>query len=143
MSHLAHIVKYKERLINNGICDPNTQIKIVQTCYVKALISIAAINKLSSTNMTKFNNYILSYWNETTPVDGFLVNSLVARFYHELETSLIKMDQGERLIVSVIPAIDVPEGIDYYTIDGYTAIIDTLKIEATCKLNEFLETCGD
>lgn len=140
MSHLAHIVKLKERLITEGVLHPQQHIDIAQTAYTKALIAVNGGNKLDEQTCINFNRYILSYWNEITPVNGNLVMSQVGQFFRGLQQSLNAVNVGDVIVIKVTPRVETPEALDYTKLEPYEALIQILIDEANCKLPQFTET---
>ncbi|EBY9764032.1 hypothetical protein D5W64_13040 [Salmonella enterica subsp. enterica serovar Saintpaul] len=140
MSHLAHIVRFKQSLINEGLTDPNLQIEIVRTAYVKALITVGYGNKLDQEQCIQFNRYILSYWNEVTPVNGLLVMTMIGNFFRALEAALNKPFTFNKLKLEVVPKIDTPIDADWEDMETYRDLVQTLVDEANHKLPQFMET---
>lgn len=137
MSHLAHIVALKQALIAEGVTNPVKQIEVVRTCYVKALISIEAINKLPEQQCFDFFRFVLGYWNEVTPVDGHAVVGTIANFCRAMDEALKGCITDDKLNVTIS---EKPEGVsfDYTKLSQYADVINTLRTEATFKLSEFL-----
>lgn len=136
MSHLAHIVALKQALISNGVTNPVAQIEIVRTCYVKALISVHQQNPMPEQKCWDYTRYILSYWNETTPVEGNKVISEIGNFLRALENALNGTIVDNKLKLVITP---VPEGVefDFTKLEQYASVINTLKAEAIKKLSQF------
>lgn len=139
MSHLAHIVKLKQDLIANNVVSPEIQIAIARTAYVKALIHVNSVNKLDEEQCVQFNRFVLSYWNETTPVNGQLVIATIGRFFRALDAFLGKTITANNLEVPIVDAI---EGTDFKweTLESYSALVQTLITEGKHKLEQFLPT---
>lgn len=140
MSHLAHIVKLKERLIAEGVLHPQQHIDIAQTAYTKALLAVNGGNKLDEQTCIAFNRYILSYWNEVTPVNGNLVLSQVGQFFRNLQQSLNTVNVGDSIVIKITPRVETPEDFDYTKLEPYEALIQILIDEANRKLPKFTET---
>lgn len=140
MSHLAHIVKLKQALISEGITNPEMQIAVVRTCYVKALITVNSANKLDEEKCIEFNRYILSYWNEVTPVNGLVVMSMIGNFFRALEKAMNHMFTDNKLEIDITPKVELPLEVDYQKLDAYAGVIQTLIDEANFKLPQFMET---
>lgn len=139
MSHLDHIVKLKQELIGAEVMNPQSQIDIVRTTYVKALVSVASSNKMSENDRIEFSKYILSYWNETTPVAGHVVMTFVGQFFRTLESKLNGVLTDNELVVEVAPQVEDVK-FKYSELDSYKTLIQTLIDEANKKLPSFLET---
>lgn len=134
MSHLQHINAYKEALIEKGITNPETQIDLVRTAYCCAFV------RLFGDKMTPFDDrpevmfYILSYWNETHPVNGSLVVATVKNFYLRMREGLITARGPMLLPIAQNAATQAHP--DYFNIDGYDQLVQTLHQEATHKYTE-------
>lgn len=140
MSHLAHIVKLKAALIVEGIADPYKQIDIVQTAYIKALINVNGANNLDEKTCVGFNQWILSYWNEVTPVKGNLIAVKVGSFFRGMTDIFNKAITGDVVILPVVDKVETPEGTDYLKLEEYESLIATLIYEANHKLSQYVET---
>lgn len=140
MSHLAHIVKFKQALISEGLTDPNLQVELVRTSYVKALITVGYANKLNEEQCIQFNRYILSYWNEVTPVNGLLVMTMIGNFCRALEAALNRPFTFNKLKLDVVPKIETPIESKWEDLESYQALVQTLVDEANHKLPQFMET---
>lgn len=136
MSHLSHIVKLKQDLIGNDVKNPEAQIAIVRTAYVKALISINSAFKMDEEECINFNRFILSYWNETTPVNGHLVMSAVGNFFRALEATLNGSLVDNKLKIEITGKVDDVE-FDFVKLESYADLISALKGEAVHKLEQF------
>lgn len=136
MSHLSHIVKLKQDLIANDVNNPEQQIAIVRTTYVKALITINNAFKMDEPECINFNRYILGYWNETTPVNGHLVMSAIGNFFRALDATLNGTLVENELKLDITGKV---EGVDYdfVKLDSYADLISALKGEAIHKLEQF------
>lgn len=140
MSHLAHIVKVKENLIAEGIVNPQAQIEICQTAYTKALITVSASHKLDEQTRVNFNRYILSYWNEVTPVNGNLVLAQIGAFFRELAKAMETTFVDDVLVIKVVPTIELPLDVKYSKLQTYADLVQILIDEANHKLQKFVET---
>lgn len=140
MSHLAHIVKLKERLIAEGVLHPQQHIDIAQTAYTKALIAVNGGNNLDEQTCINFNRHILSYWNEITPVNGNLVMAQVGQFFRGLQQSLNTVNTGDVIVIKITPRVETPGDVDYTKLEPYEALIQILIDEANRKLPQFTET---
>lgn len=140
MSHLQHIVRFKQSLLSEGISAPDLQIEIVRTAYVKALITIGYGNNLNQEQCIQFNRYILSYWNEVTPVNGLLVMTMVGNFCRALKAHLERPFTENKLKLEVCPKIELPIECKWDELETYKDLVQTLVDEANHKLPGFLET---
>lgn len=133
MSHLDHIVKLKQELISKGVTNAQKQIDVARTCYVKALIAVNCGQKLDEPDCIDFNKYILSYWNETTPVAGHMVMTMVGNFFRNLQKCTGTIFTGDKVEIEVTPKVEGVE-IDYTELETYKQVIQTLIDEANHKL---------
>lgn len=140
MSHLAHIVKLKQNLIAEGVTNPEIQIAIARTAYVKALITVNCANKLDEEKCIEFNRYVLSYWNETTPVNGLLVMKMIGDFFRKMESFLKQTFVDNELKLEVTPVVENPADLDYTKLEPYQSLVQQLVDEANFKLPQFMET---
>lgn len=140
MSHLAHIVKLKERLIAEGVLHPQQHVDIAQTAYTKALIAVNGGNKLDEQTCINFNRYILSYWNEVTPVNGNLVMSQVGQFFRGLQQTLNAVNVADVMVIKITPRVETPGDVDYTKLEPYEALVQILIDEANHKLPKFTST---
>lgn len=140
MSHLAHIVKLKGDLIAEGVSSPEQQIAIAQTTYVKALITVASGNKLDVDARVAFNKYVLSYWNETTPVNGLLVITAINNFYRDLANAINNVFVEDKIKLDVTGKVETPLNTKYTELESYRALIQTLVDDANQKLPQFTAT---
>jgi hypothetical protein len=140
MSHLAHIVKLKSALIMQGIVNPNSQADIAQTAYVKALINVNGANKLNEDTCINFNQWILSYWNETTPVKGNLVASQVGQFFRNISNLFNQTLTSNVAILTVVPKVETTVDFDYTELSEYKELVQSLIDEANKKLPQFTAT---
>lgn len=140
MSHLAHIVKLKESLIKEGILHPQQHIDIAQTAYTKALITVCGANKLNEQTRINFNRFILSYWNEVTPVNGNMVLAQVGQFFRSLQQSLNSTLVDDVIVIKITPRVETEGEKDYTKLESYSALVQILIDEANRKLQKFTET---
>lgn len=138
MSHLAHIVKLKKDLIDAGVTSPAVQVEVVQTAYVKALITQNVKAKLNEDQCIDFNRYVLSYWNETTPNAGHAILVQIGNFFRKLAavTDDLLIDNSVKL--EVTPAVKDAGEAKYTELASYRDLIQTLVDEANHKLQHFL-----
>lgn len=139
MSHLDHIVKVKQDLIEKGVTNPQKQIDVIRTAYVKALIVVNQANHLNEEDCVDFNRYILGYWNETTPVAGHMVMTLVGNFFRALQKATGEIFIGNTIEIEVCPKIE-GVSVDFAELETYKNLISTLIGEANHKLPKFIET---
>lgn len=139
MSHLDHIVKFKQDLIAQGVTNPVKQIEAVRTSYVKALITVNQAHKLTEDQCVDFNRFVLGYWNETTPVAGHMVMTQVGQFFRNLHKAICTAFTNSTVEIEVTPKI---EGVDekYTELGSYKMLVETLIEEANHKLAQYLET---
>ncbi|UQT02838.1 hypothetical protein SUREIYA_02430 [Serratia phage vB_SmaM-Sureiya] len=140
MSHLAHIVKLKQNLIAEGVTNPETQIAIARTAYVKALITVNTSNKLDEEQCIEFNRYVLSYWNETTPVNGLIVMKTIGDFFRNLDNFLQHTFTDCVLKIQIVPYVENPADLEYTELETYKSLVQQLVDEANYKLPQFMET---
>lgn len=140
MSHLAHIVALKSALIAEGVGSPDQQIAIVQTTYVKALITVSCRNDLCGKDRLAFNKHILSYWNETTPVNGLAVINTINNFYRDLENAFNNTFVEDKVKLVVTQEVETPLKSKYTELEAYRSLIQTLVDEACHRLPTFLAT---
>lgn len=140
MSHLAHIVKLKENLIQEGVLHPQQHIDIAQTAYTKALITVNGANKLDEQTCINFNRYILSYWNEVTPVNGNMVMAQIGQFFRNLQQLLNSTLVDDVAVIKITPRVETEGDIDYTKLESYSALVQILIDEANRKLPKFTET---
>lgn len=139
MSHLAHIVNFKKSLITEGITNPELQIELVRTAYTKALITVGSANKLDKQQCIDFNRFVLSYWNETTPVNGLVVMAQVGNFYRALEAFLNNTFTDNKLKIDITPKVELPLDVKYTELETYRDLVQILVDEANHKLPQFIE----
>lgn len=139
MSHLAHIVEFKKSLITEGITNPDLQIQLVRTAYVKALITVGNANKLDKQQCIDFNRFVLGYWNETTPVNGLAVAAAVGAFYRKLEGFLNNTFTDNELNIDIVDKVELPLEVKYTELETYRNLVQTLVDEANHKLPQYIE----
>uniref|UniRef100_A0AAU8KX74 Uncharacterized protein n=1 Tax=Pantoea phage Survivor TaxID=3232176 RepID=A0AAU8KX74_9CAUD len=137
MSHLDHIVRLKQELIREGINEPEVQIEIARGAYVKALITHACKHDMCEDERIAFHKYILSYWNETTPVQGHVVLSQVGNFFRALKKCVDGVLISNDIKLEVIPAVKGAGEKKYTELATYSLLIETLLAEADHKLPQF------
>lgn len=140
MSHLAHIVKLKQNLIAEGVTNPEHQIQIARTAYVKALIVANHANRLNQEKSIEFDRYVLSYWNETTPVNGLQVMKHIGDFYRTLHGFMDQVFTTDSMDIPIVERVETPINLDYTKLETYAALIQQLVDEANYKLPQFMET---
>lgn len=140
MSHLAHIVKLKQDLITQGVVNPTAQADIVQTAYAKALINVGGSNKLDEPVRIKFNQWILSYWNEVTPNKGNLIAAHVGNFFRAVDQMFNKTLVEDVAILPTVPHIEEAGEVEYTKLGSYGDLVQILIDEANHKLPQFKET---
>lgn len=139
MSHLAHIVTFKKTLIAEGVTDPKFQIELTRSAYVRALISFKCKSGIDGKDASHFYNYILSYWNETSPVAGSLVVSEVTFFFSSLDKALNNVGEVEMIQVPVSTVAELPEGKKLTEMASYTELVNALCQEAIQKYKAWVE----
>lgn len=139
MSHLPHVISLKKELIKLDIVSPDAQNVIVSTAYTKALIPVVLKAKQQKTLILNEKNYldrVLSYWNEITPINGFVIKNEITHFFNGFEKQL------ENLVGNVIeiPVCKTEETVDFCALEPYKELIECLKREATEFHVSFVET---
>lgn len=137
MSHLDHINNYKIALIKEGVTDPETQIALVRTAYSCAFIRLFTQKNIPVSDRTDVMHYLLSYWNETFPVNGNFVISNVNGFYERLNSTLSNIRATTLLPITRDPIVE--KHPLYYDVEGYDQLVETLVTEATHKYNQRLK----
>lgn len=140
MSHLAHIVKLKENLIQLGVTSPQVQTNIAQTAYTKALINVNGSNKLDEKTCIEFNRYILSYWNEVTPVKGNLIASQVGSFFRSMDALFNTTIVDDVALIRIVPGVEEVGDVKYTELETYSSLVQVLIDEANHKLPQFTST---
>lgn len=136
MSHLAKVVAIKEQLIKDGIPNPTKQAAIVRTAYVRALAIFHRKHLSKPEHCRDFNEYILGYWNETSPINGSLIlaefQALEARIQHALFT----MCEHMKVEFEITPCEEAGE-LKYVDIPSYKELVDTLVGECITKKPQY------
>lgn len=134
MSHLAHINKYKINLIAKGITDPGEQIALVRNAYSFAFIQLFSVKPIPAESRNDIMSFVLSYWNETFPVNGNYVITDVNMFLNQVALKMgsiagpVVLDLGKNAAAQKHPT--------YFEIDGFGDLVNTLYQEATHKYKE-------
>lgn len=131
MSHLQHINDYKKVLIEKGIVDHKAQIALVRTAYVTAFIRFFQAKGIKQEDRKDIMFYLLSYWNETFPVNGNMVISLVTSFYTRLNQSLV--DMKGNFYVNLVDDQYTTTYPEYNDPTEYCQLVDTLMGEINMK----------
>lgn len=134
MSHLQHINAYKINLIKEKITSPEEQIALVRNAYVCAFVRLFTVENISAPERENVMQYLLAYWNETFPVNGNYVISLTKGFYEKLYSSLGNLDSNFAITINEDKV--TKEYPEYFQIEGFKALVDTLTKEAIHKYRE-------
>lgn len=140
MSHLAHIVKFKQDLIAHGVVNPAVQADVVQTAYSKALLNVTGSFDMDDDTRFKFARWILSYWNQVTPNKGNLIVSQVGDFFRNLRQVFNKTIVDDVVILPIVPHVEAAGDVKYTEFDSYGSLVQILIDEANHKLPQFKET---
>lgn len=140
MSHLAHIVKLKQNLMELGVNNPEVQIDIVQTAYTKALLNVTGSIEMDEQTRFKFARWILSYWNNVAPNKGNLVVAQMGDFYRSLKQVFNKPIVSDVVILSITPTVEAAGDVKYTDLGTYADLVQTLIDEAHHRLSQFKET---
>lgn len=131
MSHLAHINTFKVALINAEITSPQEQTDLVRSAYVLALVRVIHSKGIPVEDRRDFLCHVLSYWNETFPVEGNLVIHRVMQFFQELDTRLNTLNGN--LYVPLIHSDLLTKCPTFSEMDGYQSLVNCLFEEASRK----------
>lgn len=131
MSHLAHINTFKVALINAGVTSPEDQTELVRSAYTLALVRVIHGKCIPIEDRRDFLCHVLSYWNETFPVEGNLVIHRVMQFFQELDTRLNTLNGN--LYVPLIHSDLLTKCPTFSEMDGYGSLVNCLFEEASRK----------
>lgn len=134
MSHLQCINEYKKVLIEKGVVDHKTQISLVRTAYVAAFVRFFQVKCIDKKDYKDIMFYMLSYWNETFPVNGNLVVSLVNSFYAKMHQSLV--DIKGNIFINLVDDQYTTSYPEYNDPEEYEKLIETLFGEINVKYNQ-------
>lgn len=142
MSHLAKIVAVKEQLIKGGITNPTKQAAIVRTAYVRALYIFHRAHFGRPHQCRAFNEYILNYWNETSPIQGNLILAMYQSFEGRMNTALLTVGKTMKVDVEITPCEEAGD-LNYVELPGYQELVDTLLGECNHKKPQYESMFGE
>lgn len=134
MSHLAHINAYKQSLIQAGITNPETQIVLTRTAYTCAFIRLFQQLQVPETDRRDVMIHILSYWNETFPVNGNIILGAVRGFQVRLYDAVASAKGN--VFVEISQEQEVKDNPTFNDPDTYEALVQCLFEEAVHKYKQ-------
>ncbi|QDJ97078.1 virion structural protein [Aeromonas phage D3] len=139
MSHLAHLVEVQQDLIAKGVTSPKVHMDVGRGAYVRALAVFQQRRRLPEKDLGHFNDMILGYWNETSPIQGNLIIAELRAFNAALRNQLESLGGLDQVCVEFVRPADLDASIQVSSLNGFKAMVESLVSDTEKKLKEWLE----
>ena len=143
MSHAIKAASVKAAMIKEGITNLVVQQTLVESAYVRALAMFHRRHLRQPEKCRSFNEYILGYWNEASPINGNLIMAQYNALEARIANALADLGSLRRIEVEITPLDEEQASIDVTKIPGYPELVNYLVEEANKKLPQFINIFGD
>jgi hypothetical protein len=143
MSHAIKAAGVKATMIKEGVTNLLVQQSLVESAYVRALVMFHRRCFRNTNQAQEFNRWILGYWNESSPINGNLINAQVLALESRISHAMDNLGSIRRIDIEVVPSKEGDPDIDVTKISGYPELVNFLVEEATQKVPEFYNIFGD